>query len=409
VDFQLTSEHQLVQRSVREFAQREAAPHIKSLDRDQRPDRGLIDRMGELGLLGVCIPVGLGGQGMDYISLGLACEELEAVDSSLRVVLSVHLGLNSLGLLQWANDEQKGRLLEPQASGRRLAAFGLTEPGAGSDVAAIRSTARPVDGGYVLNGEKTWISLASLADHVLWFARTGEDQVETHRSLTAFVVETNAPGVRRGDHHGKLGMRAGSTGWLTCDDVFVPGANRLGEEGEGFRIAMSCLDGGRYTVAAGATGLIRACLEQSLAYSQQRETFGRPRWQHQLIQAKLADMVQSYEIARLLYLRAGWMKNSGQRNTLESSLAKWYSTEAAVKAASDAVQIHGAYGYSDEFDVERYLRNARGGTIYEGTSEIHTLLQAEFALGVRSNPALRRELPAYDPATWQMEPSRGST
>jgi alkylation response protein AidB-like acyl-CoA dehydrogenase len=207
--------------------------------------------------------------------------------------------------------------------------------------------------------------------------------------------------VQRGDIHGKLGVRAGSTGWINFQEVRVPLENRIGEEGEGFKIAMSCLDNGRYTVAAGATGLIRACLEASVRYANERRAFGREIGMFQLIQQKIAVMIQSYEAARLFYLRAGWMKNQGLRNTRETSLAKWFATDASFQAASEAVQIHGAYGYSDEYDVERYLRNAKGAVIYEGTSEIHQLMQAGYALGRRRDTPLRCELPAYDLKTWQ--------
>jgi alkylation response protein AidB-like acyl-CoA dehydrogenase len=217
------------------------------------------------------------------------------------------------------------------------------------------------------------------------------------------MVETEMPGVTTGDIHGKLGVRAGSTGWVNCSDVHVPAANRIGEEGEGFKIAMSCLDNGRYTVAAGATGLIRACLEASLSYAKERHTFGKPIARHQLVQQKIAWMQQWYDVSRLLYLKAGWLKNQGVRNTRETSQAKWYATDMSFKAAHEAVQIHGAYGYSDEYDVERYLRNSRGAIIYEGTSEIHQLMQAAYALGERKDKALRQELPAYDPDFWQAE------
>jgi alkylation response protein AidB-like acyl-CoA dehydrogenase len=206
-----------------------------------------------------------------------------------------------------------------------------------------------------------------------------------------------------GDLHGKLGVRAGSTGWLAFDDVRVPVENRIGAEGEGFKIAMSCLDNGRYTVAAGATGLIRACLEASLRYAHERRAFGREIGKFQLVQQKIALMVKSYDAARLLYLRAGWMKNQGLRNSRETSLAKWFATDASFEAASEAIQVHGAYGYSDEYDVERYLRNAKGAVIYEGTSEIHQLMQAGYALGYREDGALRCELPAFDPEFWREE------
>jgi len=403
MDFSLSSEHEMVQKMVRDFARSEVAPTIRDWDRKQEMAPETLPRMAALGILGVCIPVRYGGQGMDYIALGLVCEELEAVDSTLRVVMSVHMGLNSLGLLQWGTEAQKQLYLVPQARGERYAGFALTEPGVGSDVARMASTARRVGEEYVLNGEKMWISLATKAHHVLWFAKSDTDAADPHESITAFILETDRPGVTRGDIHGKLGVRAGSTGWIACQDVRLPAANRLGEEGEGFKIAMACLDNGRYTVAAGAAGLIRASLEASIRYAGERQAFGHTIDRFQLIQQKIALMVRDYEAARLLYLRAGWMKNRGQRNTRETSLAKWYATDASFQAASEAIQVHGAYGYSDEYDVERYLRNARGAMIYEGTSEIHQLLQAGYALGLRQDAALRRELPAFDAEAWQAE------
>jgi alkylation response protein AidB-like acyl-CoA dehydrogenase len=404
MDFTLTEEHRMVQHLVREFAQKEVAPIIKEYDRKQEMAPFVLPRMGELGILGICFPVRFGGQGMDYISLGLACEELEAVDTTLRVVMSVHVGLNSMGLLQWATEEQKQRWLIPQARGEKLACFGLTESGAGSDVAGITTSARRNGSAYTLNGEKMWISLATKAHHALVVARTNPEAPDPHDGLTAFLVELDSPGVTCGDIHGKLGVRAGSTGWLAFQDVRVPVENRIGEEGEGFKIAMSCLDNGRYTVAAGATGLTRASLEASLRYAKERKAFGREIGKFQLVQQKIARMVQSYESSRLLYLRAGWMKNIGLRNTRETSLAKWFATDASFDAASDAIQVHGAYGYSDEYDVERYLRNSKGAVIYEGTSDIHQLMQAGYALGYRSDTPLRCELPAYDPKFWQEMP-----
>lgn len=401
MDFALTSEQRMAQAMVREFAQKEVAPIIKEYDRRQEVAPFILPRMAELGILGICFPVRYGGQGLDYIALGLACEELEAVDSTLRVIMSVHVGLNSMGLLQWADEEQKRRYLVPQARGEKIACYALTEPGAGSDVAGIAATARREDGGYVLNGEKTWISLASKADHALAFARTDLEAPDPHDGLTAFIVELAQPGIVRGDLHGKLGVRAGSTGWISFQDAFVPEENRLGQEGEGFKIAMSCLDNGRYTVAAGAAGLIRACLDASVRYAQSRQAFGRSIDRFQLVQQKLAVMAQSYEAARLLYMQSGWMKNQGQRNTRQTSLAKWYATDAAFAAASEAIQVHGAYGYSDEFDVERYFRNARGAVIYEGTSEIHQLMQAAYVLGLRQDVPLRCELPAYAAEEWE--------
>ncbi len=401
MDFALTSEHRMFQEMVRDFAEKEVAPIIKEFDRAQEMAPFILPRMGQVGILGICLPVRYGGQGMDYISLGLACEELEVVDSTLRVVLSVHIGLNSLGLLQWGSEEQKQRFLIPQAKGEKIACFGLTEPGAGSDVAALVSTARREGDEYILNGEKMWISLATKAHHCLWVGRTNPKSADPHEGLSAFLVELDRPGVTTGDLHGKLGMRAGSTGWINFQDVRIPLDHRIGEEGEGFKIAMSCLDNGRYTVASGATGLIRASLEASIKYSKERKAFGREIAKFQLVQQKIARMVQSYEMARLLYLRAGWMKNQGLRNTKETSLAKWFATDESFNAASEAIQIHGAYGYSDEYDVERFLRNSRGAIIYEGTSEIHQLMQAGYALGLREDTPLRCELPAYNADDWQ--------
>jgi alkylation response protein AidB-like acyl-CoA dehydrogenase len=246
-----------------------------------------------------------------------------------------------------------------------------------------------------------WISLATKAQHALVVARCLQGQQDPHDELVALLVELDSPGVSRGDIHGKLGVRAGSTGWISFQDVYVPLENRIGSEGEGFKIAMSCLDNGRYTVAAGAAGLIRASLEASIRYANERTAFGREIGKFQLIQQKIARMVQSYDAARLLYLRAGWLKNQGLRNTRETSLAKWFATDASFEAASDAIQVHGAYGYSDEYDVERYLRNAKGAILYEGTSEIHQLMQAGYALGYRQDTPLRCELPRFEPDYWQ--------
>ena len=403
LDFSLNEEQLEAARMVREFGESEIYPTIKEYDRKQEMNPAALPRMAELGILGINIPVRYGGQGFDYVTLGLICEELERVDTTLRVVMSVHMGLNSMGVLQWGTEEQKQRFLAPQARGEKVAGFGLTEPGAGSDVAAMRSTARRDGDDYIINGEKMWISLATKAHHILWFAKTDTAVQPAHKGITAFMVETDMDGVTSGDIHDKLGIRAGSTGWINCDNVRVPVANRIGEEGEGFKIAMSCLDNGRYTVAAGATGLIRAAMEASVSYAEERETFGKPIAQYQLIQQKIAWMQQWYDVARLLYLKVGWLKNEGMRNTREVSMAKWYATDTSFKAAHEAIQVHGAYGFSDEYDVERYLRNSRGGIIYEGTSEIHQLMQAAYAFGNRKDKPLRCELPAYDAEFWQSE------
>ncbi|GIK28074.1 MAG: acyl-CoA dehydrogenase family protein [Chloroflexi bacterium] len=401
MDFALTEEHRQVQKMVRDWAAKEVIPVVGEWDRKQEMNPTFLPRMAELGILGISIPVRYGGQGFDYISLGLVCEELERADTHLRVVMSVHHGLNSQALLQWGSEEQKQRFLVPQARGEQYAAFCLTEPGAGSDVASMNATARKVGDTYILNGEKMWISLATKAHNFLVVAKT--DPTKGHAGMSAFLVTRDMPGVTTGDIHGKLGVRAGSTGWVAMQDVEVPAANRLGEEGEGFKIAMSCLDNGRFTVAAGATGLIRACLEDSIKYAMERETFGKPIAQHQLVKQKIAFMRQWYDSASLLVWRAGWLKNQGVRNTRETSMAKWYATDHSVKAALEAIQVHGAYGFSDEYPVERYLRNSKGAVIYEGTSEIHQLMQADYAFGFREDKPLRCEMPAYDVEYFQGE------
>ncbi len=400
MDFSISKEQEQVIKVVRDFCRKEVAPIIKEADRTQTMHPSILPRMAELGILGICIPEKYGGQGFDYVTLGLVSEELEYLDTSLRVIMSVHMGLNSLALLQWGTEEQKQKYLVPQAKGEKYAMFGLTEAGVGSDVSAMASTARREGDHYVLNGEKMWISLATKAHNILWVARTNPERSDPHEQLSAFIVETDWPGVTRGDLHGKLGVRAGSTGWVNCQDVIVPVENRLGEEGEGFKIAMSCLDNGRFTVGAGAVGLIRAALDASVRYAGLRKTFGKEIGKHQLVQQKIARMVRDYEYGHLMLLKVGWMKNQGIRNTRETSLLKWFATDASFEAANEAIQVHGAYGYSDEYDVERYLRNSRGAIIYEGTSEIHQLMQAGYALGYRTDGALRCELPAYDEEIW---------
>lgn len=391
MNFDLTEEQIQVRDMVREFAAREVAPYIREWDQGGKVDRSLIDKIGEMGLLGLPIPEEYGGLGLDYISLALACEELEYVDTSLRVILSVHVGLNSLSLLQWASEEQKQRWLVPQAQGEKIATFGLTEPAAGSDAGAIETTAVKDGDSYILNGSKMWISLADIADHFLVFASI--DRSLGHRGLTAFLLERGMEGFTTGTIKGKLGVRAGNTGELAFNNVRVPIENRVGEEGEGFKIAMSCIDQGRFTVAAGATGLIRASLDASVKYANERHTFGQPIGKHQLVQQMIAKMVAGYEASSLLVSKAAELKNRGIRNTKETSLAKWYATDAALAAADDAIQIHGSYGFSNEYPVERFMRNARGSVIYEGTSQIHQILQAEYALGYRQDKPLRNPQP----------------
>ncbi|HMB21973.1 MAG TPA: acyl-CoA dehydrogenase family protein [Anaerolineales bacterium] len=401
MDFSLSPEHQMTQKMVRDFAQKEIAPVIKEYDRRQEPVPFALKRMGELGILGLPFPVRYGGAGMDYIAWGLACEELETVDTTLRVVMSVHAGLCGMTVFQWGTEEQKQKFLTPLATGEKIGCGVFTEPGMGSDVAAMRTSAKRDGDCYILNGEKMWISLASLADLALVTVKTDASTRKPSEGLSSFIVDLHTPGVTRGDIHGKLGVRAGSTGWINFQDVKVPIENRIGEEGEGFKITMSAFDHGRYTVASGATGLIRACLEASVSYAKTRTAFGKSIAEHQLIQEKIAKMAQDHEIARLLYLQAGWMQNMGKRNTLQTSYAKKFATEASFNAANEAIQIHGAYGFSDEYNVERYLRNSKGAVIYEGSSEIQALIQSGYALGERNDKPLRCELPAYDEAYWQ--------
>jgi glutaryl-CoA dehydrogenase (non-decarboxylating) len=389
IDFTLSDENRLVQHSARAFAEAEILPHIREWDARGEVHREVFARMGEQGFLGAPIPERYGGAGMDYISFAILCEELERADTAFRVVQSVHVGLNSLALLQWGTEDQRQRYLAPQARGEKLATFGLTEPGVGTDAGALQTTARRRGDRYVLNGQKIWISLADVADHFLVFATL--DRSKGHRAITAFIVERGFPGLSTATLHGKLGIRAGNTGVINLDDCEVPVENRVGEEGEGFLVAMSAIDQGRYTVAAGAVGLAQACLDASVAYARQRQTFGEEIGRHQLVKQMLANMARGTETGRLLVWRAGWLKNHGRRNTRETSLAKWHATEHAVQAALDAIQIHGANGYSNEFPVERYLRNAKAAVIYEGTSQLHTLIQADYALGYREDRPLRCE------------------
>jgi glutaryl-CoA dehydrogenase (non-decarboxylating) len=393
----LTDEHRLLEQTVREWGAREVAPRIRDLDRSHTFDRGILPQMASLGLLGVSVPVAYGGAGMDYISLGLASEELEYVDTSLRVIMSVHAGLNCLTLLTWGTEDQKQRYLVPQAQGRQIATYGLTEPSAGSDVRGIQTVAVKRGAHWVLTGEKQWISLADVADNFLVFAWTDLDKKRARdtNGISAFIVERAFKGFSSGSMTHKWGILAGNTGFFKMDEVEVPAANLVGREGEGFKIAMFALDQGRYTVAAGATGLIRACRDASVKYALERRTFGVAIGEHQLVKEMIAGMESDYQAARLLWLRSGWMKNAGQRNTRETGLAKWFATVASERAAGDAVQVHGANGYSDEYPVGRYYRNCKGAVIYEGTREIHKVMQADYLLGYRVDKPTRCELPPY--------------
>jgi len=397
MDFDFTDDHSAVQKLCREFAVKHVLPDIRDNDRNHEFDRSILVRMADSDILGLCLPEKYGGVGMDYISLGLACEELEYADTSARVILSVHIGLNSLTLLSWGNQFQKEKYLIPQAKGKKIASFGLTEPNAGSDAVGIQTTAIKKGDKYILNGEKMWISLADVADNFLIFAWTDLEKKNRrdHTGMSAFITERSFPGVTTGTIQGKLGVRAGNTGWISMQDVEVPAENLLGYEGEGFKIAMFCLEQGRYTVAAGSSGLIKACLDACISYSHTRKTFDVPIGEHQLVKEMIAGMAAGYEISRLLWLKAGWLRNAGRRATRGTSLAKWIACQEAEKAAADAVQVHGAYGFSDEYPVERYYRNAKGASIYEGTREIQKLMQADYALGIRHDKPRRCNLPAW--------------
>lgn len=401
MDFQLNQDHLMVEKTVYDFARKEIMPVIKEHDRNHTFPHELLPKMAELGFMGICLPAKYGGAGMDYISLGIVSEGLEFGDSSVRETIAVHLGLHALPIFQWGTEAQKEAFLPPLATGEKMACFGLTEPGAGSDVAGMGSRARKDGDDYLVSGEKMWITLADVADRFLVFAKTDPDKGT--RGITAFILERGWAGLTTGTIEGKMGVHASNTGWIAMDEVRVPVSHRLGEEGEGFKIAMSALDNARYGVAAGAVGIMKACLEESISYAKERKTFGKPIAEYQLVQQMIANMAQSIDIGELLVRKAGWLKNQGVRNTRETSMAKWYCTDAARRTADDAVQIHGAYGYSDEYNVERHLRNTKSAVIYEGTSQIHTLMQAAYALGSRKTKPMRCELPAYNQEAWEAE------
>ena len=395
IDFSFTETQLAVRDMAREVAQRVIIPDIQKYDRSQEVNPELLPAMAKSNLLGFCIPEQYGGAGLDYIALGLACEGLEWFDTSVRVVMSVHVGLMCMTLLAYGTEAQKEKYLPDLARGKRTGTFGLTEPDAGSDVVGIGSTADRDGDHYVLNGEKMWISLADVADTFTVYAWTDREKKSNrdHTGLSAFIVERGPEGLTTGSIHGKLGVRAGNTGFISMQDVRVHKDQLLGGEGNGFKIAMFALEQGRYTVASGATGLVKACRDACTDYATTRKTFGTPIAEHQLVKQMIAHMERDYQASRLLYLRAGWLKNEGRRNTRETALAKWYACDAAEKAASEAVQVHGAYGFSDEYPVERFYRNSKGSSIYEGSREIQTLMQADYVLGFRKDRPRPVELP----------------
>ncbi len=401
IDFELTEEHIALRKTVKEFCDGEVAPHIKEWDEKSHFERSVFDKMAELGLMGVCIPEQYGGAGFDYISLGLVCEELEACDTFLRVAMSVHVGLNSMSLLTWGTEEQKQKYLVPQAKGEKLATFGLTEPNAGSDVVGMKSYAKRDGDDWILNGEKMWISLGDVADNFLFFCWTDLEKMKArdHSGISCFIIERTMSGFSSGTLHGKLGIKAGNTGYFSLQDVRVPSANMLGNEGEGFKIAMFSLENGRYTVAAGATGVIKASRDASVAYANTREVQGQTIANFQLVKQKIANMEADYEMSHLLWLKCGYLKNQGKTSAKAASMAKWQATTRSETAASMAIEIHGANGYTNDYPVERYLRNCKAAVIYEGTRDIHTLMQADWALGLKKEKSARVTLPPYQPDT----------
>lgn len=393
MNFDFSEEQMLLRKTVRKFVTEEIEPYIAKWDAEGQFDARIWHRLAELGLMGVCVPEKYGGVGMDYNSLAIVCEELERGDTAFRTAVSVHTGLNCMTLMQWGTEKQKQTYLVPQAKGDKIGAFGLTEPNAGSDVAAMQTTARLAGDYYILNGQKTWISLSDVADHFIIFAYT--DKSKKHKGISVFIVERTWEGFSSQPIKGKYGIRAGNTGQLFFDNLKVPKENLLGAEGDGFKIAMAALDNGRFTVAAGAVGLIDACIEASVKYCKERQTFGKPIAEHQLVMQMIARMQAGYEMSRLLVYRVGELKNKGIRNTRETSMAKWQACDFANRAADDAMQIHGAYGYSDDYPIARYLRNSKAPVIYEGTREIHTLMQAEYVLGKRNDKPLEYMLPSW--------------
>lgn len=403
IDFEYTSEQLMVAKMVKELAAREIAPHIKEWDEKATFEPSIMGKLANQGILGLATPEKYGGAGFDYVSLGLACEELEYVDTAFRVILSVHIGLVTLPILTWGNEDQRRKYLPDLANGKRIGAFGLTEPNAGSDVVALETKAEKDGDSWLLSGEKMWISLSDVADTFLVFAWTDQEKrrKRDHSGISAFVIERGMPGLTTASIHGKLGVRAGNTGSISMDKVRVGKEHMLGNEGEGFKIAMFCLDQGRFTVGWGATGLVKACLDASVSYSLSRVTFGVPIAHHQLIKEMIGNMKVNYEASKLLNLQAAWMKNKGLRCTKETAQAKWFACNASEKAASDCVQIHGAYGFSNEFPAERFYRNSKGAVIYEGAREIQALMAADYALGFRTDKPTRKSLPPHPfPPNW---------
>jgi butyryl-CoA dehydrogenase len=377
MDFQLTDEQRMIQSMVRDFAEKEVKPLAEEIDREEKVPTESIRKMGELGLLGMVVPKEYGGSGTDYVSYAIATSEIARVCASTAALLSGANSLNCWPILEYGSEEQKQKYLVPMASGKTFGCFGLTEAGAGSDVGGIRTKAELEGDEYVINGNKLFITSGSIADTITVFARTGEDPT---RGLSAFLVEKETQGFSVGKVEEKLGIRGTPTVELIFEDCRIPKENLLGEEGLGFKIALSTLDGGRIGIAACAVGVAQGCLELSVEYSKEREQFGQPISNFQAIQWKLADMATQTEAARLLLYRAAAKKDRGEKFTTESSMAKLFASEVATKVAIDAVQIHGGYGYTKEYAVERFMRDVKIFELFEGTSEIQRLVIARSLL-----------------------------
>jgi alkylation response protein AidB-like acyl-CoA dehydrogenase len=382
IDFELTDEQRLVRETARDFADREIVPRVRDNDRNERFDTELVQEIAEMGFLGSIVSEEYGGRGIDYRTYGVIVEEIGRGDSAMRTVVSVQTSLVCSSIERWGSEEQKREWLPRLCSGEALGCFGLTEPNTGSDAANLDTRATRLDGGWRISGQKQFISLGNYAKLAMIFAQTDPEQ--EHRGLACFLVPTDSPGFSSHEIHGKLGLRGSDTAELSLDGVEVPDEALLGQVGEGFKIAMTALDSGRYSVAAGCVGICQGCLDASVAYSKEREQFGRPIASFQLVQEMLANIVVDTDAARGLVWRAGWLKDTGQPNTTETSIAKLYATEAAVRCANTAIQVHGGSGYVDDYPVERYLRDARVTTLYEGTSQIQKLIIGRAVTGVNA-------------------------
>ena len=382
MDFRLSDEQQLISEAAREFADREIIPRVRDNDRAARFDRELAAKLGEVGYLGAPVAEEYGGRGLDYIGYGLIVEQVGRGDSSARTVVSVQTSLVCGSIEKWGTEEQKREWLPRLCSGEALGCFALTEPDTGSDAASLRTRATKTDSGWSISGNKMWISMGNVADLALVFAQT--DPAKKHKGLACFLVPTADDGYSSQEIHGKLGLRSSDTAEISLDEVEVPEDAMLGEIGDGFKVAMSALDNGRYSVAAGCVGICDGCVEASVAYSTERKQFGVPIASFQLVQELIADMIVKRDAARMLVWRAGDLKDRGEPNTVETSMAKLYATEAAVECANAAIQVHGGSGYVDDYPVERYLRDARVTTLYEGTSQIHKLIIGRDATGINA-------------------------